>query len=97
MAAGHGHITQFLHPGAYLHFMGRVAHRKGGGYRKGRDAARVLGNGGAAGRFVQRVHGHTPRIMAAGQTFDRFHTQQIQQPAGLDLMHVIAQEQGAHG
>ena len=29
MAAGHGHITQFLHPGAQLHFMGRVAHRKG--------------------------------------------------------------------
>ena len=30
VAAGHGHITQFLHPGADLHFMGRVAHRKGG-------------------------------------------------------------------
>ena len=56
----------------------------------------MLGNGRAAGLLIQRGQGHTPRVMAAGQAFNRLHTQQIQQPAGLDLVRVVAQQQGAH-
>ena len=95
MSAGDRRVAVFLHPGAQLVFMRGVTHRKGGRNRKRRYPPCMPGNGGAAGRLVQRAQRQARCIMPAGQAFNRVQAQQIAKSAGFDLLRVIAHQQRA--